>query len=228
MRRHGESAAIIDVFTAHHGRHAGLVRGGASRKHAVILQPGALLSLTWRARLEDQLGSFSVELITSNSAALLADRLKLYSFNALASMLSRYLPEREPNPKLFESCLDLLARLQNGAYWQHRYCIFELEFLESLGYGIDLSQCAVTAQTIDLAFVSPVSGRAVSREGAIGYEDRLLPFPAFLQRHQLAEITVSEFSDSLKLTGYFFEKRVPTTPPRLPEARHRFATMVHR
>ena len=61
VRRHGESAAIIEVFTAAHGRHAGVVRGGGSRKAAPILQPGAQLDLTWRARLDEHLGAFAVE-----------------------------------------------------------------------------------------------------------------------------------------------------------------------
>lgn len=226
VRRHGEGAAIIEVMTKAHGRHAGLVRGGGSRKSAALLQPGNWLSLTWRARLEDQLGSFNVEPKKAFSASLLSDRLKLFGFNALSAMLARYVPEREPNPDLFEACLDLMARFQSGENWQHCYCKLELEMLNALGYGIDLSQCAVTGQQHDLTHVSPKSGRAVSRETAKGWEDRLLVYPGFLVAESLVPITSEEFRQSLRLSGYFFEKHVPVDPPKLPEARVRFADMV--
>lgn len=226
VRRHGEGAAIIELLTETHGRHAGLVRGGGSRKSAALLQPGNLLALTWRARLEDQLGSFNVELKQTHSVSLLSCRLKLYGFNALAAMLARYLPEREPNPAVFDAVFDLLERFQSGECWQHRYCLFELEMLNSLGYGIDLTQCVVTGQVTDLTHVSPKSGRAVSRESAMGWEDKLLNYPAFLQQNTLAEITSEEFRQSLRLSGYFFEKHVPIFPPKLPEARLRFADIV--
>ncbi len=226
VRRHGEGAAIIEVLSESHGRHAGLVRGGGSRKSAALLQPGNLLDLTWRARLEDQLGSFTVELKRSHSAILLSSRLHLYAFNALSAMLVRYLPEREPNAGVFHAVGDLLARLQSDNNWQHRYCLLELEMLNSLGYGIDLSQCAVNGQAHDLTHVSPKSGRAVSRGAARGWEDKLLVYPAFLQQNRLARISSEEFRQSLRLSGYFFEKHVPITPPKLPEARLRFAEMV--
>jgi len=226
VRRHGEGAAIIEVLTEHHGRHAGLVRGGGSRKSAALLQPGNQLSLTWRARLEDQLGSFSAELLHARSAALLSQRLKLYGFNALSAMLMKYLPEREPNAGLYEACQDLLARLQEDDFWQHRYCLFELEMLEAIGYGIDLSECAVTGQVNELTHVSPKSGRGVSAVGAKGWENRLLPLPAFLSQPTMAEISSEDFRDALRLSGYFFEKYVPATLPCLPESRLRFFDIV--
>lgn len=226
VRRHGESAAIIEVLSEHHGRHAGLVRGGGARKNAALLQTGTQLSLTWRARLEDQLGSFTVELLRSRAAALLADRQKLYAFNAISAMFVRYLPEREPNRDLYNGFIDLLTRLQGDDFWQHRFCRLELELLESLGYGVDLSSCAVSGQTDDLTHVSPKSGRAVSRESAHGWEDRLLQYPAFLQQETLARITPAEFKASLLLSGHFFEKWIPSSPAGLPESRRRLLEVV--
>jgi len=228
VRRHGESSAIVEVLTEYHGRHAGLIRGGGSKKVAAMLQPGTQLALTWRARLEDQLGTFTVEQLLSRSAMLLSDRNKLYAFNALVSMLTKYLPEREPNENLYSGCIDLLARFQLNDFWQHRYCIFELQLLEELGYGIDLSECAVTAQPSDLAYVSPKSGRAVSRGAAMGWEAKLLAFPAFLKDAELRDIPPNEFKESLALTGHFFKSRFPDGKQELPEARMRFAEMVQR
>ncbi len=226
VRRHGEGAAIIDVLTEMHGRHTGLVRGGGSRKSAAMLQPGNQLALTWRARLEDQLGSFTVELIQARSAILLATRLKLYGFNAISAMLIKYLPEREPNTALFDTCLNLLDRIQTGAHWQHRYCLFELEMLETMGYGLDLSECAVTGQVRDLTHVSPKSGRAVGRESAAGWEDKLLVFPKFLKEEALMDVSPEDFREALRLSGYFFANFVPTSRAVLPEARLRLFDMV--
>ncbi len=226
VRRHGEGAAIIELLTQAHGRHAGLVRGGGSRKMAALLQPGTLLTVSWRARIEDQLGSFSVELAHSFATALLASRIKLYGFNALSAMLGRYLPEREPNRALFRSCLELLQRVEADENWQHVYCLLELEMLNVLGYGIDLSACAVTGQAHDLTHVSPKSGRAVSREVARGWEDKLLDYPPFLSGDTLVDVSRKEFRQALRLTGYFFEKHVPVTPPKLPEARRRLFDIV--
>jgi DNA repair protein RecO (recombination protein O) len=226
VRRHGEGAAIIDVLTETHGRHTGLVRGGGSRKAAAMLQPGNQLALTWRARLEDQLGSFTVELVQARSAVLLSTRLKLYGFNALSSMLIKYLPEREPNIDLFDACLDLLGRIQKNEFWLHRYCLFELEMLETIGYGLDLSECAVTGETSDLTHVSPKTGRAVSRKTAAGWEDRLLTLPKFLANHELADVTAADFRSALRLSGHFFENFVPISRAALPEARNRLFEVV--
>jgi DNA repair protein RecO (recombination protein O) len=228
VRKHGESSAIIEVLTQSHGRHAGLVRGGGGRKLSALLQAGTQLSLTWRARLEDQLGSFNVELISSRSSMLLSHRKILFAFNALAAVLSRYLPEREPNGPLYLGCMDLLDRMKLDQYWEHRFCRFELDLLDSIGYGIDLSECAVTAQTSDLLYVSPKSGRAVSKSAAKGYEARLLAYPAFLQLPSYSAISDAEFASALRLTGYFFAKRVPVTPPGLPAARQRLLDIVER
>lgn len=226
VRRHGEGSAIIDVLTECHGRHAGLVRGGGSRKSGALLQPGNQLSLSWRARLEDQLGSFSVELSQARSATLLSVRKKLYGFNALSAMLMKYLPEREPNGGLYQSCLDLLECIETERYWEHRYCLFELEMLEVIGYGIDISECAVTGQRHDLTYVSPKSGRAVCAKSAAGWEDRLLHLPSFLLHREPVEIPSESFKKALRLSGYFFENFVPAIPPTLPEARRRFLDIV--
>lgn len=226
VRRHGEGAAIIEVLTAAHGRHAGLVRGGGSRKSAALLQPGNQLSLVWRARLEDQLGSFNVELNMARSTFLLSSRVMLYAFNALSAMLIRYLPEREPNSGIYNACQDLLERFSTDENWQHRYCLFEFEMLEAIGYGIDLSQCAVTGQADELTHVSPKSGRAVCRAAAMGWEDKLLIYPRFLQHAELGQISADEFRQSLRLSGYFYQKHVPVNQPNLPEARQRLAEIV--
>ncbi|MGZ2256204.1 DNA repair protein RecO [Roseobacter sp. A03A-229] len=221
-RRHGETSAIIEVFTPAHGRHAGVVRGGTSRKIAPILQPGAQLDVTWRARLEDHIGSFQVEPVRSRAAAALGDRLALAGLNAVTALLGFSLPEREPHPRLYQSSEQLLDLLDQPDLWPLAYLRWELGLLEEMGYALALDVCAVTGTADDLAFVSPKSGRAVSRGAAGAWADRLLPLPDVLRG--VGTGADAEVAEALRTTGHFLSqhlaKDLGNTP--LPEARARF------
>ncbi|MEI2806351.1 MAG: DNA repair protein RecO [Albidovulum sp.] len=227
VRRHGESAAIIEVFTAAHGRHAGVVPGGASRRLAPFLQPGAQLDLGWRARLEDHIGTFTVEPLRSR-AELLGERRALAALNAIRALLHLTLPEREPHPGLYAATIGLLDRLGGGPDWPPDYVRWELTLLEELGYGLDLSSCAVTGARDDLAYVSPKSGRAVARGAAGDWVDRLLPLPACLMGQGPA--SADDIAAALRTTGHFLEHRlIPDLGHRpLPEARRRLAALISR
>ncbi len=228
VRRHGESAAIIEVFTAEHGRHAGVVRGGASRRIAPILQPGAQLDLTWRARLDEHLGSFTVELQRSRTAAVMGNRLALAGLNAVTALLSFSLPEREAHPSLYARTITLLDLLGTSPAWPLAYLRWELALLDELGFGLDLSACAVTGAREGLAHVSPRTGRAVSAEAAGKWADRLLPLPPALLGHGEGEL--SGVARGLVTTGYFLRTRLAhhlgNRP--LPEARQRLVDAIAR
>lgn len=209
VRRHGESSAIIEVLTATQGRHAGLVRGGAGRTQGPVLQPGAQLSLEWNARLADHLGTFRVDLIRGRAAAIMADRGALAALNAVSALLVRLLPEREPNPEVYAATLalvDALGRVDPA--WPVLYAAWELALLEALGFGLDLGSCAATGAEADLAYVSPRSGRAVSRAAGAPYAERLLPLPEFLLGGAAALPGMADVCHALRLTGFFFETRV--------------------
>lgn len=227
MRPHGESAAIIEVFTALHGRHAGVVRGGASRKMAAMLQPGSQVQVVWRARLQDHIGAFAVEPLRAR-AGLLADRRALAGLNAVCALLRLCLPEREPHAVLYGATIALLDDLEAGADWPVRYLRWEVLLLEELGFGLDLSICAVTGDTIDLGFVSPRTGRAVSRAGAGGWADRLMPLPACLMGHGPA--SPADLGQGLAITGHFLARELaPVLNDRpLPDARARLVEMLGR
>ncbi len=201
VRRHGESAAIVEVLTRDHGRHAGIVRGGASRKIAPLLQPGAELDVTWRARLEDHLGTFTIDPKRARSAVLMGDRLTLAGLNAMVAMLSFALPEREAHPTLYDQTRAVLDMMEEGPFWPLAYLQWELTLLQELGFGLDLGRCAVTGATEDLQFVSPKSGKAVSRKGAGEWVDRLLPLSPTLSGEWNGD--QHELLDGLKVTGHF-------------------------
>lgn len=228
VRPHGESSAIIEVFTAGHGRHAGIVRGGASRRMAPVLQQGAQLSVEWRARLEDHLGSYRVELLKSRAAAAMSERRALYGMSATCALLSFALPEREPHPGLYGATQHLLDAFGTDPRWPELYLLWERALLEELGFALDLGTCAVTGATEDLIYVSPKSGRAVSRQGAGDWADRLLPLTAPL-RGAPAE-RPRDIVEGLRTTGYFLETwlapSLGSTP--LPAARARLAALLER
>ncbi len=222
-RPHGESAAIIDVLTPQRGRHSGVVRGGASRKLAPILQPGAQLDLSWRARLEDHLGAFTVEPVRSRAALVMDDRLALAGLNAVTALLLFALPEREAHADLYRRTETLLDLMGARDVWPLAYLRWEMALLQDLGFGLDLSACAVRgARANDLSYVSPRSGRAVSRAGAGDWADRLLPLPACMLGHGCAPD--AEIAVGLRTTGYFLHNRLaPELGGKpLPEARARF------
>ncbi|MEM9637130.1 MAG: DNA repair protein RecO [Pseudomonadota bacterium] len=221
-RRHGETSAIIEVFTPEHGRHAGVVRGGTSRKIAPILQPGAQLDVTWRARLEDHIGSYQVEPVRSRAAAALGDRLALAGLNAVTSLLAFCLPEREPHKRLYLQTEQLLDLLGDADLWPLAYLRWETSLLEEMGYALELESCAVTGTRDDLVFVSPKSGRAVSRAAAGAWADWLLPLPGVLRGTGQAED--AEIAEALVTTGYFLSAHLAQDLGNkpLPEARARF------
>lgn len=201
VRRHGESSVIAEAMVAGRGRHLGLVRGGRSRRLAPVLQPGNTIQLTWRARLEDQLGMFTVELLQARAAALIDDRTRLYLSQTVCELL-HLLPERDPHDRLLGMAVRLIDSAPDGAALAR----FELALLDDLGFGLDLASCASTGATSDLTHVSPKSGRAVSRAAAQPYLDRLLPLPSFLTGRGNAG--PHDIADALRLTSHFLQTHV--------------------
>jgi DNA repair protein RecO (recombination protein O) len=218
VRAHGETSAILTCMTPTHGRFAGLVRGGQSKRLAPVLQVGNQLALRWGARLSENLGRFDVELEQARAALVLGDAARLTALQAFCNVLQQVLPERDPLPAIYHAgvaWLDLLAT----PHWAEGLVSFELGLLQALGFGLDLSCCAATGQTDDLIYVSPRSGRAVSAEAGEPYKERLLLLPEFL-RGGSAE--PGQARQGLKLTGHFLEKHLCHANNRpLPDARLR-------
>lgn len=228
VRKHAETSVIINVFTRDHGRHAGVVRGGTSRKIAPILQPGAQLDLAWRARLEDHIGAFKVEPIKSRAGLVMSDATALAGLNAICGLLMFSLPEREPHPALYARSIAMFDLLGTSELWPVAYLKWELSLLEELGFGLDLRSCAVTGSRDDLAYVSPKTGRAVSAEGAGDWAERLLPLPPELLGAGTGE--AANVVDGLKTTGHFLTHNLAHSlgDRPLPEARARLLDRLRR
>jgi DNA repair protein RecO (recombination protein O) len=181
-----------------------LARGGGARGHAAVWQPGNLVQARWVARLADQLGSLAAELVHPAAALAMDDPLGLAMLSSACAVVEGALPEREPHPRVFEGLLHLIAHLQQGASMLTDLIRWEAVLLADLGYGLDLTSCAVTGETAGLAFVSPRTGRAVTVAAAGTWTSRLLPLPAFLVGGE--EATPRDWCDGLRLTGHFLER----------------------
>lgn len=226
-RKHGENSVILEVFTPSQGRHAGVVRGGTSRKMTPILQAGGQVEVHWKARLSEHIGSFTVEPIRSRAVAL-GDRFALAGLNTVTALLSFALPEREAHLALYERTEPLMDLLGQDEIWPLAYLRWELALLDDLGFGLDLSSCAVTGRTDGLTHISPKSGRAVTSEGAGEWLDRMLPLPQILLGHGADDDQA--VMEALQITGYFLEhKLAPSLGTRpLPDARARFMDALSR
>lgn len=223
----GEANAIAELLTALHGRHLGLVRGGRSRRMRPLLQSGNILALTWRARLSEHLGSFTVELIDPRAARVLDDEAALAAIGSLTA-LSKHLPERDPHPELYRGALEVLRTLDDANTWPALLVRWELMLLQDLGFGLDLSECAATGVDADLAFVSPRSGRAVSRDAGKPYCDRLLKLPRFLLEEG-APSAPHDVVAGFALIGHFLERDVLAPQGlALPQARERLIGLLAR
>ena len=168
-RRHGEANAIAEVMTREHGRHLGLVRGGGGSRLRPLLQPGNTVRVVWRARLDEHLGNYTVEPVRLHGASQLAASHVVYGVTHLAA-LCRLLPERDPHPDVHDRLMAMLDHLDDRNAAAIEMVRFELQMLAELGFGLDLESCAATGDIEDLGYVSPKSGRAVSRMAAAPWQ----------------------------------------------------------
>ncbi|MDA8051429.1 MAG: DNA repair protein RecO [Rhodospirillales bacterium] len=217
-RPFGEGDALATVFSAAEGTYRGLARGGSGRRGAALWQRGNVLSVRWVARLAEQLGSFSAEMIHPTAALAMADGLQLAMLDAALAVAEGALPEREPHPQVFAGLFDVIRHLAEGPAVLADLVRWEIGLLAALGYGLDLSRCAATGSNEHLAFVSPRTGRAVSETAAGPWRERLLKLPTFLLGP--ADSDPAAWRDGLLLSGHFLARNVFGLRHRpLPQAR---------
>ncbi len=220
-RPHGEDAVILQLLTQAHGRHAGLLRGGQGRRTSGQVQPGTAVTASWRGRLPEHLGSYRCE-VTGTSLGLLLDAPgPLAALSSALALAEVALPERAPLPGAYEGLQALLSAL-NEAHWAEAYVVWELQLLRLLGFGLDLTSCAASGVREDLVYVSPKSGRAVSRAAGALYRDRLLDLPGFLFARSAGG--PDKVAQGLRLTAHFLERSICHPQNRsLPPARLRLS-----
>ena len=225
-RRYGETSLILELMTKEHGRHLGLVRGGRSRRQQPFLQAGNSLDVTWRARLDEHLGHLNVEPIIERASRLMDSATGIYALQVLGALL-RLLPERDPHQELYGALVATLDALDTPAAAAELLVSFEIAILNELGFGLDLSCCAATGVTVDLAYVSPRTGRAVSRDAGAAHKAKLLPLPEFVLRRSDGDPSADDFRQAFALTGYFLHRHVYEPRGLAPSpARERLVALV--
>ncbi len=230
-RKFGEGSAIVTLLSAEHGVYRAMVRSISGKKNRAIYQAGNVVEATWTGRLSEQLGSFSAEVSGAFSALVLSSNINLLALCSACALVERCLPEREPHPHMFMILSEFLEQLVSGEDWAIMYVQFELELLQELGFGLDLSVCAATGEVDDLIYVSPRSGRAVSRTAGEPYHAKMLPLPAFLlENTSQVPKTVDEIKNGLALTGFFLNKYMFEPHHwQMPEVRSRLvAAMIEK
>lgn len=223
-----EHALRLDVLSAEHGRYAGIVKGGASKSKKHYFDIGNILFVTWRARLSEQMGSFTVELLQQPAAAALHDPIALSSLNAATALLLQKLPERHAEPELYACYKTLLAHLPYGMQdYLPLYIAFEMHLLAACGFPLDLRRCAATGQAHSLRYVSPKSGRAVSADAGEPYKSKLFKLPDFLTNDVPTAPSVNDLRDALVITSHFLSHHAnEITHKPLPSARDRLLSML--
>lgn len=205
-RRYGETSLVVNLLTREHGRHGGLVRGGASSRNRGLYQPGNHLRAQWRGRLTEHLGTYRCELIYAHAADNLETPLPLMALSTATALLDISLPDRAPSDEIFMKFKALIVSLGDPG-WEGQYVKWELGLLSDLGFGLDLSECAATGVEKNLIYVSPRSGRAVSAAAGQKYHNKLLRLPDFLLGDN-KNITGAKLCQGLSLTGFFFKRHV--------------------
>lgn len=227
-RKYGENAALVQCFSHEHGVYRAMVRGITGKRNRGLYQAGNLVEATWKARLSEQLGTLTAELSRSYAATLMADDKRLTALCSALALVEQMLPEREPHPHMFSMLVSLLESLQMDEGWAEDYVRFELELLQELGFGLDLSCCAATGEVEDLYYVSPKSGRAVSRKAGAPYCNKLLPLPGFLLGNPMGTAeNQQKIKNGLALTGFFLNKYILEPHGwKMPAMRVRLAVLL--
>lgn len=205
VRRHGETSAIVEVMTRARGRHLGLVRGGRSRRMQPVLQAGNRVDVLWRARLDEHLGTFQIEALELHAARLMSSATGVTGIQTVAAHL-RLLPERDPHGRLFQALSVIVSLLDEAESAGELLVRFELLLLDELGFGLDLAECAATGLREDLAFISPKSGRAVSRTAGEPWRDKMFALPSFLLDGSREAASMAELEGAFRLSGFFLNR----------------------
>ena len=214
VRKQGENGYIANVLTCDNGRHLGWISSSQSKRNILHIQPGNVVNLYWKARLIEQLGYYKFELISSIVGKIIDNKLKLLALTSLCSVLETILPERQKYTDIYEAStaflnLLLLDQTLTNVQWLKGYVKWEIGVLASTGFALNLKECAVTKSKSNLFFVSPKTGKAVSKLGAGKYASKLLQLPMFLGGANIINNSFyDEIKTGLKITTYFFKNKL--------------------
>ncbi|MBS0236648.1 MAG: DNA repair protein RecO [Proteobacteria bacterium] len=228
IRKFGERSRIVSCLLQSQGIQNGIIRA-SNKKYSDGLQPGNMVYARWQARISEHLGQYTTLEVTHSIVAVHHNRIALYVLNAVISLLKELLMPHDPAPELYQAMKRLLHVLDEDiARILQQYVAFELDLLQHLGRPLELGICAATGSVDDLEFVSPKSGRAVSKSAGSPYSDRLLRLPTFMRTVSADALAkeqvlpnIQEIIDGLTLTKYFLQRYLlEHYGKKIPEARN--------
>ena len=239
IRKYGEKGLVVNILTIEHGRHLGWLSNGGNKNLISYVQPGNIVSVSWKSRLIEQMGNYKIELISSVSGKILDEKLKLQALSSICSLLEKILPERQKYTEIHNATIAFIDLLLldsdiNSVNWIEGYVKWEIGILSSIGFSLNLYECAVTGTKNNLYFVSPKTGKAVSKEGAGDFAPKLLGLPKFLGGAKSIGLNFyHEMVAGLKITSYFFENKLLVSINNeknnyLPKARDRLIEMIEK
>ena len=220
-KKYRESSLLISFFSLNHGINSGLVKG-VLKKDFGTYEIGNKVYIKSSFRLDEQLWNCKFELIKNNSVNYFDNQNKLNTLLTICSIIDLSLPKNNPQIKIYNKTIDLIENLLSKD-WVVKYIFWELFLLSELGYGLDLEKCVVSGKKENLIYVSPKSGKAVSKTEGEKYKNKLFNLPKFL-----IDKNVKPTNDSLKqaisLTGFFIDKFLKKNNKKLPFYRKNILT----
>ena len=222
---YSETSIILKVFTKVYGVRKGLIKGDKSKKKNYIFESGNIVSVSYKARTEDMLGIFTVDMIKSCSAIYLSDALKFTGIISILNLIEFCLLENEVEEVLYIYSRDLINKIiLSDISWLEDYVLWEVFLLKKIGYGLELSKCVVTNKTKFLKYLSPKSGCAVSEDAAGNWKDRLFVLPDFFLLKKNAQL--HDIINGLKITTNFLKKFSNSINKKLPFTRDDFINRI--
>ena len=236
-KKYGEKGLIVNVLTESYGRYVGWINYYKRKSILSSVQPGNLVKVFWKSRRIEQMGNFKIELISSISGKIFDEKIKLQALTSLCSLLEKFLPERQRYSEVFNATKAFFKVLAfnnevNNEQWIKGYIKWEIGLLSSIGYSLDLKKCAVTGQKNNLNYVSPKTGKAVSRDGAGKFAPKLLKLPVFLGgTGVIGSSQNEEIIMGINITTYFFKNKLllsinDNKITNLPNSRNRLENMI--
>ena len=207
---HGEHGAVVRMLTPADGLQAAYVRGARGRRLRPVLIAGNAVEASLAARTPGQLPQATIELVESR-ATLIDEPLPAAAIAWITALTASALPEGVPFARLYsalDAVLSAIAAARAAREWAAAVVRFELLLLAELGFGLDLSACAVSGDEDGLVAVSPRSGRAVGAIAAAPYAGQLLRLPSFVREGGAGDWP--DILDGLTLSRHFLARDVLT------------------
>ena len=135
--RYSENSLIVEIYTKDHGKIAGIIFGGTSKKIKNYLQIGNKLHVNYNSKNENKIGYFKVEILQAYSPLYFDHKQKLSCITSAVNLIKILTAESQENLKIYRTIENFFMILKDND-WLKKYIFWELELLKLLGYDLEL------------------------------------------------------------------------------------------